>query len=148
MEKTYITAEEVEQAFAMFREQNASDPAKLKFIDASYRWLSRESDVAKRQAGVEDTIKILQEWEKAPVNPLLNEQIYITGFARLLENIRSEYPDLNLTDGEVLLLSNRLVDIWMENYLDKSAIDELITDIRTNPNQDEFGLELRGGIKK
>ena len=151
MEKVYITADFIRKNIESLRIEFANDTAKLKFLDANERALLKETNKETRENSFKEMIKQLQTWDVQPNNPLLDEELDITGFAKLLKDIKEYESDTfsasgeKINDNEVVLVANKLVDDWSEKYIDGISIASALEEIRA---EDEFSLELHPSKKK
>lgn len=122
-----------QEIFDGLKIEYANQPAQLKFILAQERVLQGNNPEISPADIVGVTVEGLRDWVK---NPLTNEPLEITGFAKLIREIMRYESDsfsakeLAITEDEALLVANRIIDECMGRVLSGALIYEALDEIR------------------
>ena len=115
------------------KNEHAASPSKLKYIEAFERALSKPLSPEAERELTDSLLSGLQDWQD---NPLHNQEVKVGGYAKLLQDIREYESDTfsastsGITDNEVILVAEKLIDGWSDNHLDGVSIDSVLYDIR------------------
>lgn len=122
-----------ETTFAQLKEEYRYQPDKLKFIEAQERMFFSSRPNIKDEEIMGVLMDGLRNWV---VNPLDNEPLRITGFARLMMEIQRYSSDdfdassERVSQDEALLIANILVDRAVNQTLSGALIQEALKEVR------------------
>lgn len=122
-----------ETTFAQLKEEYRYQPDKLKFIEAQERVFFSSRPNIKDEEIMGVLMDGLRDWVE---NPLSNEPLEITGFARLMNEIRRFESDAfsatseRVTQDEALLVANILIDRAVNQTLSGALIKEALEEVR------------------
>lgn len=141
MSEQKITVEEYagrmfEEIFPDLKKRYQDSPIKLKLIESYERKIVKEEFDVSASYDLMSLIESLNCTKKELENPLLDEKLEITGFAKLVKDI-SEYDSdtfsaegSKITPEECLNVANKIVDSWSSRCLDGMLISNFLESIR------------------
>jgi len=125
--------EEIRNKISELKTKYISEPKKLKYIEAFERSIPYIPVIRTLEA-YNELVSGLEDWID---NPLHDEELEMHGFAGLMATIKEYESDTfssegaKLTDEEVFQISNKIVDDWVDHYLDGVLIAQLLEDVRS-----------------
>jgi hypothetical protein len=124
------------EALKEFRERYQDSPDRLKYIDANERRIEKEESLSARIELFKVLDFELRTWDPDLKNPFQDEELEITGFAKLVQDISEYESDTfsassnEIKASECMEIANKIIDIWKEDHLDGVIISSLLEDLR------------------
>lgn len=132
-----INGQTVEQYFAELRQKYQGIPEKLKIIDGFERGYNKTTD-GEEKANLLSDLKIsLEEYQENPyhtIDAVMDDKLH--GYAKFLKELNEYESDTfsaeasKITPEETVLVAGRLIEGWMDNYLDGVSIAEALAYFR------------------
>lgn len=132
--------ETVREKISALKEEHKNDASRIKYIEAFERALSVQSDSKNIVELMGTLLSGLTDWID---NPLNNNDLEISGFPRLLETIKTFddemfcAQDSEMTDTEVFLVANKIIDHLVDDHIDGEYLRELLNKVRGFGRDDE-----------